>query len=99
MTRHALLMKTNETIFMWHQPCNISAGCLYAYMDIRRISSIRQFLTGEAITTLVSAFVLSKLDYCNALLSDCPTDLLSRIQKVHNSAAKLVLKARKRDYV
>ena len=92
-------MKTNETIFTWHRACNISTGCLYAYMEIRRISSIRQFLTGEAITTLVSAFVLSKLDYCNAILSDCPVDLLSTIQKVHNFTAKLVLKARKRDYV
>ena len=41
----------------------------------------------------------SKLDYCNSLLSGFSLYLLSRLQKVQNSAAKLVFKARKRDHV
>ena len=39
------------------------------------------------------------LDYCNSLLSGFSLYLLSRVQKVRNSAAKLVFKARKRDHV
>ena len=46
--------------------------------------------TFEATKTLVCAFVLSKLDYCNSLLlSGCPLYLLS------NCAMKLVFTARK----
>ena len=68
-------------------------------MKIRRISSIRQYLTVEATTTLVCACVLSKLDYCNSLLSGCPLYFLRRLQNVQNSAAKLVFKSHKRNYV
>ena len=68
-------------------------------MKIRRISSIRQYPTVEATKTIVCAFVLSKLRYCNSLPSDCPLYILRRLQKVQNSAAKLVFKSRRRDHV
>ena len=38
-------------------------------MEIRRIGSVRQYLSSEATKTLVSSLVLSRLDYCNALLA------------------------------
>ena len=69
-------------------------------MQIRRVSSIRQYLTVEAATSaLVCASAISKLDYCNSLLSGRPLYLRGRLQNVQNSAAKLVFKARKRDHV
>ena len=42
---------------------------------------------------LFCAFVLSKLDYCNYLLSGSP-EHLDELKKVRNSAASLVFKAR-----
>ena len=48
---------------------------------------------------MVCAFVLSKLDYCNSLLSGCPLHLLEKLQKVQNSAARLVFRAKKRDHI
>ena len=38
------------------------------YFELRRLASIRRFLTSTATATLVSAFVLSRVDYCNSLL-------------------------------
>ena len=35
------------------------------YFELRRLPSIRIFLTSTATATLVSAFVLSRIDYCN----------------------------------
>ena len=55
-----------------------------------RISNIHHYLTIYATKTLLCAFVLSKLDYCNYLLSDSPKHLLDKLQKVENSAARLV---------
>ena len=43
-----------------------------ANFELRRIGSIRSLLTTEATATLVSAFILSRLDYCNSLISGCP---------------------------
>ena len=43
--------------------------CQTAYFELKRISSIRRFLTEDATKTLVTSYILSRLDYCNCLLS------------------------------
>ena len=53
--------------------------CQTAYFELKRISSIRRFLTEDAAKTLVISYILSRLDYCNCL------------QKIQNFAARLVL--------
>ena len=60
---------------------------------------IRHYLTTDATKTLLCAFVLSKLDYCNSLLSGSPKHLLDKLQKVQNSAARLVFKALKHKHI
>ena len=70
-----------------------------ANFELRRIISIRHYLSVQATKTLVSAFVLSRLDYCNSLLSGCPQYLLNRLRKVQNYAARLILKAPKTDNI
>ena len=70
-----------------------------ANFELRRISSIRRLLTTEATATLVSAFILSRLDYCNSLLSGCPRSLILRLQKVQNNAARLILGISKREHI
>ena len=73
--------------------------CRSAYIEIRRINNIRHYLTTDATKTLLCAFVLSKLDYCNSLLSGSPKHLLDKLQKVQNSAARLVFKALKHKHI
>ena len=70
-----------------------------ANFELRRISSIRRLLTTEATATLVSAFILSRLDYCNSLLSGCPRSLILRLQKVQNNAVRLILGISKREHI
>ena len=67
--------------------------------ELRRINSIRHYLSVQATKTLVSAFVLSLLDYCISRLSGCPQYLLNRLQKVQNNAALFILKAPKTDHI
>jgi exonuclease III len=72
--------------------------CQASFLELRRISSIRPFLTEQATKTLVSSCILSRLDYCNALLLGVPAALLQPLQRVQNSAARLIYKAPKRHH-
>ena len=63
---------------------NISRTCYY---ELRRLASIRRFLTSTATATLVSAFVLSRIDYCNSLLFGSTNDVTSHLQRIQNYAA------------
>ena len=44
--------------------------CQPTYLEIRRSSSVRQYLFAEATKTLVSSLALSRLDYCHALFKE-----------------------------
>ena len=66
-----------------------------AYLEIRRIGSLRQCLSVETTRTLVSCLVLSRLDYCNALLASSHHVLLDKIQIVINCSACLIYKVLK----
>ena len=74
---------------------HIAKVCQTAYIEIRRISSIRQFLTEEATKTLVTSCILSRLDYCNSLLIGCPSTTIQPLQTVQNIAARLIFKSKK----
>ena len=67
--------------------------CQTAYFELKRISSIRRFLTEDATKTLVTSYILSRLDYCNCLLMGTPNSVIQPLQKIQNFAARLVLLA------
>ena len=66
--------------------------CKAAYLELRRISSIRKYLSVDATKTLVCSLVLSRLDYCNSILSGSSQYLLQKLQKVQNTAARIILR-------
>ena len=67
--------------------------CQTAYFELKRVSSIRRFLTEDAIKTLVTSYILSRLDYCNCFLMGTPNSVIQPLQKIQNFAARLVLLA------
>ena len=67
---------------------NIARTCCF---ELRRLASICRFLTSTATATLVSAFVLSKIDYCNSLLFGSTHDVTSHLQRIQNYAARVIL--------
>jgi len=77
----------------------ISQICQSAYLEIRRISSIRHYLSIDATRTLVCSLILSRLDYCNSLLAGCPNSLLLKLQRIQNNAARLIFRSSKFDHV
>ena len=69
--------------------------CHTAYYELKHISSIRRYLTEDATKQLVTSCVLSRLDYCNSLFNfmGTPNSVIQPMQKVQNTAARLILRA------
>ena len=67
---------------------NIARTC---YFELRRLASIRRFLTNTATATLVSALALSIIDYSNSLLLGSTHDVTSHLQRIQNHAARVIL--------
>ncbi len=59
---------------------------------LHNIRKIRPFLTEHAAQLLVQALVISRLDYCNALLAGLPSNTIKPLQMIQNAAARLVFK-------
>jgi hypothetical protein len=66
---------------------HVVTGCFY---QLRQLRSVRRCLPFEARRALVTAFVSSRLDYCNAILYDIAACNMNRLQVVMNAAARLV---------
>jgi hypothetical protein len=62
-----------------------------AYLELRCISSIHKHLSVDANKTCVSSLVLSRLNYCNLILSGSSQYILHKLQKVQNTAAWIIL--------
>ena len=70
----------------------INKICKTAFFHLRNIAKIRKFLTHRQceILIIIHAFIWSKLDYCNVLLSGLQQSQINRLQHVQNSAARLL---------
>ena len=66
---------------------------------IRNVSKVRKLITVDRLKTLVNAIVISKIDYCNALLYGLSAYNINRLQILQNSAARVIYGKRKRDHV
>ena len=60
--------------------------------ELRRLAYIRRFMTSTATATLVSAFVLPRIDYCNSLLFGSTHNVTSHLQRIQNYAARVILR-------
>ena len=68
----------------------IDATIASSFFSLRQIKAIRKCLPSDAVKTLVSAFVMSRIDYCSTLYSGQPKKHFNRFQSVLNSAARLI---------
>ncbi len=71
-------------------------SCRFALYNIKKI---RPFLSKHATQLHVQALVLSRLDYCNALLAGLPTSSIKSLQLIQNAAARLIFNESKRTHV
>lgn len=66
---------------------SLSRSCFY---HLRQLRVVARSLSASAASTLVHAFVCSRLDYCSSLYTGLPQVRLSSLERVLRSAARLV---------
>ena len=60
------------------------------FFQLRRIKSCVKALPTEVAKAVVNSFVVTRVDYCNALLAGAAVYKLDRLQMVLNTAARLI---------
>ena len=58
---------------------------------LRNITRIRRFIDKDTCHHAIRSLVLSRLDYCNGLLSSVPKSHILRLQRLQNWAARIIL--------
>ena len=69
---------------------HVTGLCRSINYHIRNITMIRKYLDYDTCHSVVRALVLSRLDYCNSLLTGLKQHDLNRLQKLQNKAARLI---------
>lgn len=75
---------------------HITAVCKTSYWTLRNLARVRKYLTDTATHAAARSLILSRLDFHNALLHQGPAYQLQRLQRVQNTAARLVVGAERR---
>ena len=83
-----LMMKTHISIVV---------SC--CHHQLRRIRQVRRLVGQDVAQQLVSAYILSRLDYCDSLLSRLPRSTIRPLQHVMNAAAQVIMNLSLRDHV
>lgn len=77
----------------------VKAVCKSAYAQLRSIGHIRRCLTMDASKKVVNSLVTTRLDYCNSLLYGIPSKLMYKLQKVQNTAARIITRTSKYSHI
>lgn len=77
----------------------VNTVCKAAYFELHRISRVRDFIDECALRDLIQWQVISRLDFCNSLYAGLSAVTRSQLQRVQNSAARLIVKAKKSDHI
>ena len=67
----------------------MTRSCFY---QLRQLRTIRQSLSDDATRMLIHSFVVTRVDYCNSVLSGITVVQTDRVQRILNAAARLLLR-------
>ena len=81
----------------WHPMSKVLSKNLAFTWEI--LKKARRVLTEDATKTVMQSLVMSRLDSCNALLIGIQQDLIAKLQRLQNSAARIVSRTRKYEHI
>lgn len=78
---------------------HVSAVSRACYFHLRRIRQVRRCLNEHCLRILVQALVLSRIDYCNSILTGLPNSTLQPLTSVLHAAARLIKDLQPHDHI
>ena len=72
--------------------------CSSDFYWLRQLRRVRRSPDTDSMKTLVHAFVMSRVDYCNAILAGSPRYITDKLQRLLNATARLITATRKFDH-
>ncbi|PIK54068.1 hypothetical protein BSL78_09049 [Apostichopus japonicus] len=78
---------------------HINNICRSASSALHKIGKIRRCLDQQTAETLVHAFVSSRVDNCNSLLYGLPVQQVNKLQRIQNSAARLITRTKRSEHI
>ena len=78
---------------------HVSKTVSTCFYHLRRLRQLRRHVDIDTMKQLVSAFIFSRLDYCNAVLYGLPQSTIGPLPRVQNAAAWVTLGLSPRDHV
>ncbi len=78
---------------------HVKAVTKSAYYHLKNIARIRCFVSSQDLEKLVHAFITSRVDYCNGLLTGLPKKTIRQLQLIQNAAARILTRTRKSSQV
>jgi len=90
---------TRRNNFVWFESLrHVSTVSASRFYWLRQLRRSRRSLDAASTATLVHAFVSSRIDYCNAVLAGSPKLTTYRLQRVLNTAARVISGTQKYDW-
>ncbi len=67
--------------------------------QLRNLSFIRKYLSPSAVESLIHALISSRIDFSNSLFGNLPQKEVNRLQRLQNSAARLLTYTKKYSHI
>ncbi len=83
---HTLTKKQTDLSFSSH----VKAVTKSAYYHLKNIARIRCFVSSQDLENPVHAFIPSRVDYCNGLLTGLQKKTIRQLQLIQNAAARIL---------
>jgi hypothetical protein len=78
---------------------HIKAITKSSYYHLKHISKYKNFMSQDDLEKRIHAFVSSRLDYCNGLLTGLPKKTIRQLQLIQNAAARILMRAKRTDHI
>jgi len=89
-------MLIDQELSMEQHINKVTRNCFF---QIQRLKQVRRILGPEITTSLITAFVTSRLDNCNSVLAGLLKLTIAPLQRVQNAAARLITGIGRHDHV